>query len=57
MLTNAIRAYLRASREAKKLLADVIRELTTAFGLTPKQAGLVIAQDVWEYPGPYANRE
>ena len=49
-LTDAIRAYLAAARAGKYLLERVVRELQEHFGLTAKEAGAVIAQDVRERP-------
>lgn len=42
-----VSAYL-ARLDRRILLVDLIRELTTTYGLTPEQAGRAIAQSVLE---------
>lgn len=48
MLTDPIRAYLAAARDGNALLENVILTLRSHFGLTPIEAGSVIAQDLKE---------
>lgn len=47
-LTDPIRAYLKAAREGRYRLVDVIVDLTQHFHLTAREAGAVLAQDVME---------
>lgn len=47
-LTDAIRAYLKAARQARYLLVDVIRDLRERFGMGPEEIGAVLAQDLRE---------
>lgn len=47
-LTDAIRAYLAAARAGRYLFVDVVADLTTRFGLSAQEAGLILAQDLQE---------
>lgn len=47
LLTPQLRAYLRRL-DRRILLIDLVRDLTTDFGLTPDEAGRAMAQAVME---------
>jgi hypothetical protein len=47
-LTEPIKAYLKAAREARYLFTQVVLELQEKFGLTPHETGIALAIDLRE---------